>query len=42
MDELAKMWSSPKLINEKAVEDNLELIKEIFKGTIYEVKEEEE
>lgn len=40
MDELAKLWSSDKLINEKAIEENLDLITEIFKGTIYEIEEE--
>jgi hypothetical protein len=39
--DLAKVWSDGSLINEKAIEDNLELITEIFKGTIYEIKEEE-
>lgn len=41
MNELADMFRNPKLINEKAVEENLDLITEIFKGTIYEIKEEE-
>lgn len=39
--DLAKVWSDGSLINEKAIEDNLELITEILKGTIYEIKEEE-
>jgi len=39
--DLAKVWSDGSLINEKAIEDNLELITEMFKGTIYEIKEEE-
>lgn len=41
MNELADMFRNPKLINEKAVEENLDLITEIFKGTPYEIKEEE-
>ena len=41
MNELADMFRNPKLINENAVEENLDLITEIFKGTIYEIKEEE-
>ena len=41
MNELAKMFQDPKLINEKAIEENLDLITEIFKDTIYEIKEEE-
>ena len=41
MNELADMFRNPKLINEKAVEENLDLITEIFKGTIYEIEEEE-
>ena len=41
MNELAKMFQDPKLINEQAIEENLDLITEIFKGTIYEIKEEE-
>jgi hypothetical protein len=41
MNELADMFRNPKLINEKAVEENLDLITEIFKDTIYEIKEEE-
>ncbi len=41
MNELAKMFQDPKLINEKAIEENIDLITEIFKGTIYEIKEEE-
>ncbi len=40
MDDLAKLWSSDKLINKKAIEENLDLITEIFKGTIYEIEEE--
>lgn len=39
--DLADVFKSGELINDKAVEDNLDLIKEIFKGTIYEIKEEE-
>jgi len=39
--DLAKVWSDGSLINEKAIDDNLDLITEIFKGTIYEIKEEE-
>ena len=39
--DLAKVWSDGSLRNEKDIEDNLELITEIFKGTIYEIKEEE-
>ena len=39
--DLADVFKSGKLINEKAVEENLDLIKEIFKGSIYEIKEEE-
>ena len=41
MNELADMFRNPKLINEKAVEENLDLITEILKGTPYEIKEEE-
>ena len=41
MNELADMFRNPKLINEKAVEENLDLITEILKGTPYELKEEE-
>jgi hypothetical protein len=36
--DLAKVWSDGSLINEKAIDDNLDLITEIFKGTIYEIK----
>lgn len=39
--DLADVFKSGELINDKAVEENLDLIKEIFKGTIYEIKEEE-
>ena len=39
--DLAEAWSSDSLINEKAIDENIELITEIFKGTIYEIKEEE-
>tara|TARA_B100000902_G_C26556552_1_gene549818 strand:+ start:101 stop:259 length:159 start_codon:yes stop_codon:yes gene_type:complete len=40
--DLAKVWSDGSLINEKALNDpeNLKKIEEIFKGTIYEIKEE--
>ena len=41
MNELADMFRNPKLINEKAIEENLDLITEILKGTPYEIKEEE-
>lgn len=39
-DPLADKFRDPNLINEKAIEDNLDLIKDIFKGTIYEIEEE--
>jgi len=39
--DLADVFKSGELINDKAIEDNLELLEEIFKGTIYEIKEEE-
>lgn len=39
--DLADVFRSGELINEKAIEENLDLITEIFKGTIYEIKEEE-
>jgi len=43
MDELTKMWSDGSLINEKALDDPnvLSKVQEIFKGTIYDVTEEE-
>lgn len=39
--DLADVFKSGELINEKAIEENLDLITEIFKGTIYEIREEE-
>lgn len=41
MNELADMFRNPKLINEKAIDENLDLLIEMFKGTPYEIKEEE-
>ena len=38
-DPLADKFCDPNLINKKAIEDNLDLIEDIFKGTIYEIKE---
>ena len=38
-DPLADKFRDPNLINEKVIEDNLDLIMEILKGTIYEIKE---
>lgn len=38
-DPLADKFRDPNLINKKAIEDNLDLIEDIFKGTIYEIKE---
>jgi len=39
--DLAEVWSNGSLINDKAIDENIELIAEILKGTIYEIKEEE-
>ena len=41
--DLAKVWSDGSLINEDALNDpeKLKLIEQAFKGTIYEIKEEE-
>jgi hypothetical protein len=41
MNELADMFRDPKLINEKAIDENLDLLIEMFKGTPYEISEEE-
>ena len=41
MNELADMFRNPKLINEKAIDENLDLLIEMFKGTPYEISEEE-
>ena len=38
-DPLADKFCDPNLINKKAIEDNLDLIEDILKGTIYEIKE---
>jgi len=38
-DPLSDKFRDPNLINEKVIEDNLALIEDIFKGTIYEIKE---
>lgn len=38
-DPLTDKFRDPNLINKKAIEDNLDLIEDIFKGTIYEIKE---
>ena len=36
---LAKVWSDGSLLNQKAIDENYELIAEILKGTIYEIKD---
>lgn len=38
--DLADVFKSGELINQKAVEENLDRIKEILKGTPYEIEEE--
>ena len=38
-DPLTDKFRDPNLINKKAIEDNLDLIEDIFRGTIYEIKE---
>lgn len=38
-NDLAKVFSDGSLINEKAIDENLDLLIEMFKGTPYEIKE---
>ncbi len=37
--DLAKVWSDGSLLNNKAIDENYELIAQILKGTIYEIKD---
>ncbi len=39
--DLADAFRSDELINKKAVDENIDLLTELFKGTIYEISEEE-
>jgi hypothetical protein len=40
-EDLANVFKSGALINEKAIDENLDLLIKLFKGTPYEIKEEE-